>query len=92
MNTCDTCKFWFARCEDDRTETICTNENLDCDKRGETACGCDAYAEGNRTGAILTGPKFGCIHHESKPFVEMYMLNTPENNKLMSDSGAVRIP
>lgn len=65
MNTCDTCKWW--------------REQKNIDHVPEGQCYCPGITTGGyplENGAVfgypvggqhlLTGPKFGCIHHEPK--------------------------
>jgi len=67
MNTCDTCKWWCKSLEEtDKPPMQCDNDKLHLDLRGNDTCGCDGYTE-HRSGAMITGPQFGCVHHEPKP-------------------------
>ncbi len=86
--TCDSCKWW----EDFKLRRLagaCNNPKL-----GNWIVDPDGLSVSDQHSllCINTGPKFGCVHHEPKPFVEVFMLNTPENNKLMRDSGAQSKP
>lgn len=64
MSTCDSCKWWFKCGPDstgfDRGIGGCSHPKLD---------GPDAVdsltVETDQPVGILTGPKFGCIHHEN---------------------------
>lgn len=65
MNTCDTCKFWMPR--KDARFAHSTARECRSDKVSELAYGDDTLSYSyHEDGEILTGPKFGCIHHEPK--------------------------
>ena len=70
MNTCDTCK-WWKPLDGEPNEPlmmVCFNEHIHCDVSmvgGDANCACDAYPE-HHSGRMVTGPKFGCVHHEAK--------------------------
>lgn len=64
MNTCDTCKWWIELIDtpSEYQHHICSNEKI-----GNG----DSELDGLNDNAdydygVTTGPKFGCIHHESK--------------------------
>lgn len=74
MNTCDMCKFWEQFVFEGRIiegEHSCSNPKIIDDTSSNAfprvltdqlvACSCDY-----RPATINTGPKFGCIHWESK--------------------------
>lgn len=69
MNTCKTCRYWgegFYR--DDDADRICDHpkhgECVDSNHKGATDLLIYPYSEG---ASFITGPNFGCIHHEAKP-------------------------
>ena len=85
MNTCDTCKHWEPPGEDKDHRGMGDCLNLLLQQEGQ-----NSLTAGEVWGQNLmpnTGPKFGCIHHEAKPFIEVLMPNTPENSKLMDGLG-----
>lgn len=69
MNTCDTCKWW--RDNDVSVFEGMTNEKKKiCESRKMNATHPDPPEDGIAVGlvyfALLTGRKFGCVHHEPK--------------------------
>lgn len=90
MNTCDTCKWWIAP---KGINSICPTIGL-CDQpRFQKYLGYVAQDEmwagesPSYPQTPCTGPKFGCIHHEAKPSIELLLPNTPENAKFAEDLG-----
>lgn len=59
MNTCDTCKWWQDQW-DEGNEGLCKNSKVYESEDAHVI----VYADSQ---PIVTGSKFGCIHHESKP-------------------------
>ena len=59
MNTCDTCK-WWGGLSDEPPMRKCKKQDW-----GEDSVYI-ANAEPYGGGEVVTGPKFGCIHHEPK--------------------------
>lgn len=64
MNTCDTCKFWGKEHHaETENRKFCKHRKLDPDVYE----GMDfATVYDGIDSLIMTGPKFGCIHHEPK--------------------------
>lgn len=69
MNTCETCKFWgdlqVSRSEDLHLVRLAcgyTHMNHGFGMIDDSG----ALPEDNHMGRILTGPCFGCIHHDPK--------------------------
>jgi hypothetical protein len=63
MNTCETCKWWDGRGfhhSNWGTQRRCISEKAD-------SVDDDAmFAESDDVAYVITGPRFGCIHHELK--------------------------
>lgn len=68
MNTCDTCKWWEANFHGTRdvAPTSCMNPKLRKAYWEEVGVNeAASYDESSRKiPSLVTGPKFGCIHHE----------------------------
>lgn len=62
MNTCDTCK-WWELCFPKSTDHQCGHEKVGWLLNSAP----DAATHDYEDVPIITGPKFGCIHHEPKP-------------------------
>lgn len=61
MNTCDTCKWWMSR---DYPHCVCENKKVSDGTPSQIPN--EAYLAVHDEGEFVTGPKFGCIHHEPK--------------------------
>lgn len=64
MNTCDTCKWWALKGTDKLfvCHQSCYHPKVSNGQFGIHDSLKIAVAE--KTGEVMTGPKFGCIHHE----------------------------
>ncbi len=64
MNTCDTCKHWekVPQLQGERLSGKCSHPKVSANglQFEDGAEDCEGY------GGIYTGPKFGCIHWETK--------------------------
>lgn len=71
MNTCDTCKWWGNKKEaysDTGSDNIkpCGSPCIDTDYTGEDCAEVENNGHQDERSFFITGPKFGCVHHESK--------------------------
>ncbi len=66
MNTCDSCKWWTR--EQEQSHKYCGHPYV-IETRWEPGKCSQPAADCVITpiGGISTGPKFGCVHHESVP-------------------------
>lgn len=66
MNTCKTCRWWAGIQEEMRgclfVENFENQSKQDLFAVGEA---CDRYGD-RHFPCVVTGPDFGCVHHESK--------------------------
>lgn len=60
MNTCDTCKWWTGRHGIDRGR-----DHRNCEHPKLDTVAKFAPDGANAPWGVSTGPKFGCVHHES---------------------------
>lgn len=72
MNTCDSCKWWIAALPEEDCEIgvmrFCKNSKLHADLFDDHDLSDEMGQFGMDAGypVQITGPKFGCIHHETK--------------------------
>ncbi len=66
MNTCDTCKFWGWQEDRKLNRKRCENSSLGDDRDAMRDDGLLAQGLYEDGAVIETGPKFGCVHHESQ--------------------------
>lgn len=69
VNYCETCKYWGLLAEDETDDAdpphkICGNEKIGDFPGGDDSDTMDSVW--HEMGRPTTGPKFGCVHHESK--------------------------
>lgn len=66
MNTCKTCK-WWANIPDEMRGCLFV-ETFEYQSKPDLFAveeACDGYGD-RRVPCVVTGPEFGCIHHEEK--------------------------
>lgn len=69
MNTCKSCKWWGVNLADAHLQDgygSCDFPEMLEDVRHQIPADDNAYCYTNEPGNIMTGPNFGCIHHEPK--------------------------
>lgn len=76
MSTCETCRFWQADFLEENSTSIwnvagfrvckCPALNQDFWNEGKEAGSGVCYLSMDAPVEFLTGPEFGCVHHESK--------------------------
>lgn len=64
MNTCEMCRYWQWPYGDDGFKHLCCNPKIGS-RVTNAGDGVDIENRGDATG-IITGAKFGCVHHELK--------------------------
>lgn len=68
METCKTCSFWErnVRANDSRNHGECRVVSLSYNSNALPAGVAISYDFDRELGNLVTGPNFGCVHHEIK--------------------------
>jgi hypothetical protein len=68
MNTCDTCKFWFATVMNPKDGTADCDmvDTIQRDKASMVEIDVQVHDDSGLWVKLMTGPKFGCVHHQKK--------------------------